>query len=290
MKTKLLMTLAFLFFIPLMLENPADACQYIISDNTLQEDFDVYDFIFLGKIIRIGEGSTYVPVEIEMLESWKGQPDEKILLFPCKGESSGGLQFQEGKSYLIFAEKLSSEYPVVTDFGPTKLLSDAKNEILFLDQKSNTTRFHYDASASSLPSPLKQFKSGIAVDEVQCKEVLGLMVKHDGTPACVKFETILKLVERGWAKNGSEINHALSSYMNKIIPTLDDFKNTLSEPYSINTIFLKFGEPHRDIGSGIHIYVYELNDLTEIWIGYVNDIRYVNHVDADGSVLEELWR
>jgi len=80
-----------------------------------------------------------------------------------------------------------------------------------------------------------------------------------------------------------------SSYMDKITPTLDDFENTLSEPFDIDTIFSKFGEPHDDIGSGIHIYVYELNDFTEIWIGYTDDILYVNHVDADGNQLKELF-
>jgi len=79
-----------------------------------------------------------------------------------------------------------------------------------------------------------------------------------------------------------------SSYMDKIIPTLEDFRNTLTESQDIETIFLKFGDPHRDIGSGIHIYVYELNDSTEIWIGYANHIMYVQHVDSDGNILEKL--
>ena len=79
-----------------------------------------------------------------------------------------------------------------------------------------------------------------------------------------------------------------SSYMNKIIPTLDDFRNTLNESQDIDTIFFKFGEPHDDIGSGIHIYVYELNDLTEIWIGYTDHILYVHHVDSNGNLLEQL--
>jgi len=124
MKTMFLITLASLLFIPLILENSADACQ----------------------------------------------PNQNILLFPCKGESSGGLEFQEGnKSYLIFAEKLSSESPVVIDFGPTKLLSEAKNDILFLDQKSNVTRFSYDESVMFSPiSPLKQFNSGIPFSEIKC--------------------------------------------------------------------------------------------------------------------------
>ncbi|MGI0009915.1 MAG: hypothetical protein ACREAE_00775 [Nitrosopumilaceae archaeon] len=54
-----------------------------------------------------------------------------------------------------------------------------------------------------LPSPLKQFKSGIQLEEIQCKEGLQLIIKsRDGSPACVKPDTATKLVERGW---GDEI-------------------------------------------------------------------------------------
>lgn len=79
-----------------------------------------------------------------------------------------------------------------------------------------------------------------------------------------------------------------SSYMDEVVPTLEDFRNTLNESQDIETIFFKFGEPHRDIGSGIHIYVYELNDSTEIWIGYNDRIIYVQHFDSDGNLLEQL--
>ena len=80
-----------------------------------------------------------------------------------------------------------------------------------------------------------------------------------------------------------------SSYMGgRVVPTLDDFRNTLNESQDIETIFFKFGEPHRDIGSGIHIYVYELNDSTEIRIGYNDHIIYVKHFDSDGNLLEQL--
>lgn len=48
--------------------------------------------------------------------------------------------------------------------------------------------------------PLKQFKSGIAVEDIKCKEGLQLVIKaRDGSPACVKPESISKLVDRGWA-------------------------------------------------------------------------------------------
>lgn len=87
----------------------------------------------------------------------------------------------------------------------------------------------------------------------------------------------------------SEYEDMTSSYMEKIIPTLDDFKHTISEPYDIDEIFSKFGPPHDDIGSGIHIYVYDLNDLTEIWIGYTDHVLYVKHIDSNGNLLEELF-
>jgi len=87
----------------------------------------------------------------------------------------------------------------------------------------------------------------------------------------------------------SELEDPTSSYMDKIVPTLDDFRNTLNESQDIDMIFSKFGEPHDDIGSGIHIYVYKLNDSTQVWIGYTDKILYVNHVDSNGNVLEQLF-
>lgn len=147
-------------------------------------------------------------------------------------------------------------------------------------------------------SPLKQFKSGIVFHETACKPELQLTQKHDGRPACVKPDTIFELIKRNWTSDiikavqsrdvSSDIKNATSSYMGKITPTLDDFKNTLSEPYNVDTIFAKFGEPHDNIGSGIHIYVYKLNDLTEIWVGHSDDILYVKHVDSDGIEPENL--
>lgn len=70
--------------------------------------------------------------------------------------------------------------------------------------------------------------------------------------------------------------------------TIDDFRKVLSESPDIDTIFDKFGEPDSDIGSGIHIYVYKLDDSTEIRIGYAGTFVYVQHVDSNGTVLEQL--
>jgi hypothetical protein len=148
-------------------------------------------------------------------------------------------------------------------------------------------------------SPLKQTAQGIVPEKVTCNKELVLIIKHNDSPACVRLETAINLEERSWGVMpppcckptdiSSELEDATSSYMDKVIPTLDDFKNTLNESQDIDTIFFKFGEPHYDIGSGIHIYVYELNDFTQIWIGYADGILYVQHVDVKGNILEKLF-
>ncbi|MCG8697323.1 MAG: hypothetical protein MI922_04660 [Bacteroidales bacterium] len=71
--------------------------------------------------------------------------------------------------------------------------------------------------------------------------------------------------------------------------TFDDFKSSLTVEMDYGAIVETFGEPDRDIGSGIHIYVYELNDATEIWIGFIDSIIYAKHMDQDQNVLHVLY-
>jgi hypothetical protein len=53
-------------------------------------------------------------------------------------------------------------------------------------------------------SPLKQFKSGISIDKIRCKELMILMVKYDGSPACVKKKNFEKLIQRNWGQASKE--------------------------------------------------------------------------------------
>jgi len=68
--------------------------------------------------------------------------------------------------------------------------------------------------------------------------------------------------------------------------TYSDFKNNLKLDMNYNSIVAKFGEPTKDIGSGIHIYVYQLADSTEVWIGYTDKILYARHVDQNRQIIE----
>lgn len=67
--------------------------------------------------------------------------------------------------------------------------------------------------------------------------------------------------------------------------TFSDFRNYLKADMDYNTFTAKFGPPSQDIGSGIHIYVYNLADSTEILIGYTNKIIYARHVDKARNIL-----
>lgn len=71
-------------------------------------------------------------------------------------------------------------------------------------------------------------------------------------------------------------------------PSLDNFKTHLKSDMTYSSIVKIFGEPSKDIGSGIHIYVYALPDATEVWIGYVDKILYARQMDEQGTVLHTI--
>lgn len=52
--------------------------------------------------------------------------------------------------------------------------------------------------ATGILSPIKQTKFGISPDDIWCKRSFKLIQKYDGSPACVKLSTAIKLYDRGW--------------------------------------------------------------------------------------------
>ena len=96
-------------------------------------------------------------------------------------------------------------------------------------------------SEKTMPSPLKQFKSGISVENIQCKEGLQLVIKTGNDfPACVKPSTATKLVLRGWAKLINDVTSSGQDQSNKIITLADSDKSiTLNKDESF---LLKLGD------------------------------------------------
>lgn len=70
--------------------------------------------------------------------------------------------------------------------------------------------------------------------------------------------------------------------------SVSDFEKHLKAEMTYPEIINLFGEPDEDIGSGIHIYVYNLTDNTRVWIGYTDRILYARQVDGRGTELKRL--
>lgn len=70
--------------------------------------------------------------------------------------------------------------------------------------------------------------------------------------------------------------------------TAEYFRDNLKKEMDYNAIVRTFGMPAKDIGSGIHIYVYILDDSTEVRIGYTDAILYATHNDTNHQLLDVL--
>jgi hypothetical protein len=71
--------------------------------------------------------------------------------------------------------------------------------------------------------------------------------------------------------------------------TFDNFKSNLKRDMDNKTIVETFGQPDRDIGSGIYIYVYKLTDSTSMIIGCTNKVLYANHYNRHGDLIHLLF-
>ena len=65
--------------------------------------------------------------------------------------------------------------------------------------------------------------------------------------------------------------------------TLENFSR-LEKGADMQSVLKEFGSPARDIGSGIHIYEYELADGSKVWVGGVEKLFYVDHIQGKKHV------
>ena len=132
----------------------------------------------------------------------------------------------------------------------------------------------YDSIVSKFGEPLKDIGSGIHI------YVYKLV---DSTEIWIGYTN--KILYARHVNTDGQILHTIIGDKD-YSRTLEYFKKNLKSDMNRDDILLKFGEPLRDIGSGIHIYVYELTDSTEIWIGYAGKIHYAKHIDKNRQVID----
>lgn len=85
-----------------------------------------------------------------------------------------------------------------------------------ISTESFSNRWGGPSYTYDVESPLKQFKSGIVIDEIQCKEFLVLMEKYDGSPSCVKKKNFEKLIQRNWGQQISYNNLVMTDAPSEI--------------------------------------------------------------------------
>ena len=165
------------------------------AEQSLEEDFEQVQVIFLGKVIskeyvvplfdRGDPSSQDSKTTFSVIESFKGIQDQTVTIYTS--EYLWGMNFTKGSEYVVFAFYDKDKNLKEELCRPTKLV-----------EYSDLDTLRKIAEPNILP-PLKQMKLGVNVEEIVCKEGLELIFKPSNDfPACVKPTTVEKLVERGW--------------------------------------------------------------------------------------------
>jgi len=163
------------------------------------EELPNYDAVFSGKVTDIVEKdpndqvfSSIDPVFVtfDVNTVWKGDKKDTITIKTAQSSASCGFYFEENQEYIVYASQYDSKYLEVSLCSRTGLLSDAIEDLQELSIGHLVK--------PEILSPLKQLKSGILPEEIQCKDGLHHFLKYDGTPVCIKSKSIKELDRRGF--------------------------------------------------------------------------------------------
>ena len=193
--------------------NEAYACSCVVPDSP-EKELQRHDAVFSGNVISMEElhpteplyfSGDPVVVTFEIDKIWKGlNSSDSITVHTAQSSASCGYGFETNQKYIVYASyDDEKEQLEVSLCSRTSLLSDASEDLEELG-----TGMSIDPVFSTIVSPLKQFKTGVPADEIQCRESLTLVAKNNGSPACVTESTKQKLMERGWSStNITEIKN-----------------------------------------------------------------------------------
>ena len=195
MKIFLLLLVAGIFLAPsFMVDSHGLSCA---SPNVTQA-FEESDVVFAGTVVSkeysapSDERTLIAESLFSIKEPFKGNLQDQITV--TSNERFWGINFTLGEEYLVFADYFGAE--VQTQLcGPTSPIEFSDVDIV------------RNISEYVVLSPLKQFKSGIAIEEIKCRDSLVTVLKYDGSPACVTYQTGEALVEHRWATCEDGIFH-----------------------------------------------------------------------------------
>ncbi len=171
-----------------------------IHDSNPLASKDLFITVFPETIIK-NKNNTSVTYTIMAKNNVKGV--YALSLFSC-GLTPLVVGLNESQvSPVIFNDFFSAVYncPVMTNSIPNLNIvgySGMFSKIISINQ--DNTNITSSVNQLEISSPLEQFKSGIATQDVKCEQSLQLVIKsEDHSPACVTTNTATALMERGWS-------------------------------------------------------------------------------------------
>jgi len=215
MKTRLLIIIGIIVFSLLIIPDSFELEKvYARGESAPIVHEELYGFIDFSYTNKIGDPIQFVLEKIAYDNCYSY--NAKII------DKSGNLVWGEGAEALCDPNENSSlvtsyikigyneDHPIIINESG-KYFIEIEIDNIFTKRefvvRQNHTGVSLDPTVYPVPwmveSPLKQIKSGIPFNEIQCKESLIFVTKHDGSPACVKPITKQHLIDRNWAETKS---------------------------------------------------------------------------------------
>jgi plastocyanin len=146
----------------------------------------------------------------------------------------------------------------IWQIGATRGVEHSQIQITINSALGSTSTVSIDKAPIAL-SPLEQFKSGVGMSDITCKEGLYLVVKsHNQDPMCLKAETISKLASRGFLYGTSVSN--------------ENYTTIIITPGSENQASHNTYSP----------------DTATVIIGINNTVQWINQADVGNTIVSDI--
>ncbi len=161
---------------------------YQISSQSQLNDV-IVDYEAKAMVLKIDAASngqiSFVLPENLLESGYFSECKNELLLFLIDGKESD-FQLTKTKDGILITigfEQDDSEIELIGGTGTPESLKQKQDCIKFAIEK--------------LP-PKQQMRHGVTAEMVKCREGFDLMIRHNGSPACVRHETAIILEERNW--------------------------------------------------------------------------------------------
>ncbi|MGI0009434.1 MAG: hypothetical protein ACRD92_07420 [Nitrosopumilaceae archaeon] len=217
--------------VALVFSSGLPSAQSLIMGHPL-EFWDSADIILDGVVISssLNETDKLVQHDVKVEQYFKNPKPQKMITVYGPGVDNEDWFypkfFKEGERALFYLKKVDDKYIILEHSIAATEKCDPRDmiglstlpgepigrggPILFFDPYQTCNGYLYSADyLSKTLKPSKQFEAGIKLEDIWCEKDHAVIVKIDGSPACVNYQTKSKLIQRGWASLNQQINSKL---------------------------------------------------------------------------------